>query len=135
MVLPGGFGAAKNLSTFATEGPKMEVREDIKNVITSFHNAKKPIAACCIAPVILARLFPKVKVTLGQEKVCDENPYADACGAAKVMGATHVPCGASEVCIDKEMKIVTSHAYMHNSPIHIVRDSVDNMIKALLELL
>ena len=53
----------------------MEVREDVKNVITSFHNAKKPIAACCIAPVILARLFPKVKVTLGQEKVCEENPY------------------------------------------------------------
>lgn len=134
-MLPGGFGAAKNLSNFGSEGPKMEVTENVKKIVTAFHNANKPIASCCIAPVIIARLFPKVHVTLGQEKVCDENPFADACGAVKVMGAVHVPCNATEVCVDKEMKIVSTPAYMRNSPIHVVHDGIDNMIKALFELL
>ena len=91
-MLPGGFGAAKNLSSFASKGPNMEVRDDVASILKSFNEAKKPIGVCCIAPVICARLFPKVRVTLGQETVSDEYPFADACGAVKAMGATHVPC-------------------------------------------
>ena len=113
----------------------MEVTENVKKFITAFHEAKKPIAACCIAPIIAARLFPNVHITLGQEKVCDENPYADACAAVKTMGAVHVPCNATEVCVDKEMKVVSSPAYMRNGPIHVIHDSIDNMIKALFEML
>lgn len=70
----------------------MEVLKSVSDVLTAFNAAGKPIGACCIAPVILARIFPKVRVTLGQEKVCEESPFADACGAAKTMGAIHVPC-------------------------------------------
>lgn len=135
MVFPGGFGAAKNLSSFASAGPKMEVIPSVAQLINAFHSAKKPIGACCIAPVLLARTLPGVHVTLGQEKVCDENPYADACGAAKIMGATHVQCKPTEVCVDKENRIVTTPAYMHNSPIHVVRDGIDNMIEELLKLM
>lgn len=71
----------------------MEVKEGVSSAVKAFHSAKKPIGACCIAPVILARTLPGVKVTLGQEQVSEEYPYADACKAATVMGATHVPCG------------------------------------------
>ena len=113
----------------------MEVLKSVSDVLKAFNAAGKPIGACCIAPVILARIFPKVHVTLGQEKVCDENPYADACGAAKIMGATHVQCKPTEVCVDKENRIVTTPAYMHNSPIHVVRDGIDNMIEELLKLM
>ena len=135
MVIPGGFGAAKNLSTFAVDGPNMQVKENVKKIIVAFHEAKKPIAACCIAPVIAARLFPNCHVTLGREEICEENPFADACGAVKAMGAVHVPCNGKEVCVDKEMKIVSSPAYMRKQPIHVVHDSIDNMIKELFEML
>ncbi|KAK8829516.1 hypothetical protein WA577_007080 [Blastocystis sp. JDR] len=124
-VFRGSLGAAKNLS----------LPSPVTSVINAFHSAKKPIGACCIAPVLLARTLPGVHVTLGQEKVCDENPYADACGAAKIMGATHVQCKPTEVCVDKENRIVTTPAYMHNSPIHVVRDGIDNMIEELLKLM
>lgn len=70
----------------------MDVIPSVEDVLTAFNHAKKPIGVCCIAPVLIARLFPNARITLGQEKVCDENPYADACGAVKAMGATHVSC-------------------------------------------
>lgn len=74
-------------------GADMEVKDGVSSVVNAFHAAKKPIGACCIAPVILARTIPGVKVTLGQEQVSEEYPYADACKAATLMGATHEPCG------------------------------------------
>ena len=143
LVLPGGFGVAKNLSDFGAKGPKMEVLKSVGDILVSFHNANKPIGACCIAPVLLARIFPGVRLTLGKEEVGPESPFADACGAAKTMGSTHVPCKVKsdivddiqpkEVCID-ETKIVTTPAYMYTSPIHIVRDGVDSMIEQVLKM-
>ncbi|KAK8801511.1 hypothetical protein JH06_1539 [Blastocystis sp. subtype 4] len=133
LVLPGGFGVAKNLSDFGAKGPKMEVLKSVGDILVSFHNANKPIGACCIAPVLLARMFPGVRLTLGKEEVGPESPFADACGAAKTMGSTHVPCKPKEVCID-ETKIVTTPAYMYTSPIHIVRDGVDSMIEQVLKM-
>ena len=78
----------------------MDVNPAVASVLKAFHDAKKPIGACCIAPVIIARLFPGVKVTLGQEKVSEEYPFADACKAANQMGATNVPCGVMDrICL------------------------------------
>ena len=70
----------------------MTVLQGIADVLSAFNKAKKPIGACCIAPVILANLFPNVRVTLGKEEISEESPFASACGAAKTMGAIHVPC-------------------------------------------
>ena len=62
---PGGFGAAKNLSNFAVEGPNMEVDGTVSRVLKEFHGAGKPIGLCCIAPVIAAKVFEGVEVTVG----------------------------------------------------------------------
>ena len=70
----------------------MTVLQGVADVLSAFNKAKKPIGACCIAPVILANLFPNVRVTLGKEEMSEESPFASACGAAKTMGAIHVPC-------------------------------------------
>lgn len=64
LALPGGFGAAKNLSTWASEGAKCKVLPDIQRVILDFYNASKPIGAMCIAPVILAKVLGDKKLTL-----------------------------------------------------------------------
>ena len=74
----------------------MEVKDCVSSAVKAFHSAKKPIGACCIAPVILARALPGVKITLGQEQVSEEYPYADAAKAATAMGAKHVPCGVPD---------------------------------------
>ena len=57
LVLPGGFGAAKNLCDFAFRGADCEVHPEVARVVRAVHAAGKPVGAVCIAPVILARLL------------------------------------------------------------------------------
>ena len=64
--MPGGFGAAKNLSTFAFKGAELEVDGEMTRVLQDFHKEKKAIGLCCIAPVIAAKVFPGATLTLGK---------------------------------------------------------------------
>ena len=61
LFLPGGFGAAKNLSTFAFENENGTIDPDVKRVINDFHNGGKPVGAVCIAPAVLSFGFGKGK--------------------------------------------------------------------------
>ena len=80
LIIPGGFGAAKNLSSFATEGPDMSVNEDLASVIAGFKDQQKPLGACCIAPTILARSIPSASLTVGQSSGSHEEwPYQVNC--------------------------------------------------------
>ncbi|KAJ8004523.1 hypothetical protein DPEC_G00137160 [Dallia pectoralis] len=91
IIFPGGFGAVKNLSTFAVDGPDCRVNKDVERVLKEFHKAGKPIGLCCISPVLAAKLIPGVEVTVGKEE--EEGgrwPYAGTAGAIKALGATHV---------------------------------------------
>lgn len=38
LIIPGGFGVAKNLSDFAIAGQKMEVDPDVENILREFKN-------------------------------------------------------------------------------------------------
>ncbi len=74
-MLPGGFGVAKNLSNFATENEKFTVDKQVENVLKDFYQNKKQIAACCIAPILLGKVFAissggqGATITLGCEGV------------------------------------------------------------------
>jgi enhancing lycopene biosynthesis protein 2 len=104
VMLPGGFGAALNLSSFGTEGEACSVEPQVGDLLRRAHEAGKPIAAMCIAPVIPARLFPGVHVTIGR----------DPGVAAKIeaMGSHHVECDVDDAVVDSEMRVVTTPAYM-----------------------
>ena len=67
LVFPGGFGGAKNLSTFAFDGSEMTVNDQVTRVVAEFREAKKPIGFICITPAFAAKLIPGVKITLGCE--------------------------------------------------------------------
>ncbi|XP_049730952.1 glutamine amidotransferase-like class 1 domain-containing protein 3, mitochondrial [Elephas maximus indicus] len=89
-ILPGGFGAAKNLSTFAVDGKDCKVNQDVERVLKEFHSAGKPIGLCCIAPVLAARVLHGIEVTVGHEQ--EEGgkwPYAGTAEAIKALGAKH----------------------------------------------
>ena len=108
LILPGGFGAATNLSTFATEGPNCSVAPDVERLIGEILAAKKPIGAICIAPAMLARVVGKKdlhpKMTIGND--------AQVAGAIAQMGVQHCDCPATEMICDEAHKIVTTPAYM-----------------------
>lgn len=141
IVLPGGFGAAKNLSSFAFDGEKMAVDETLTNILKDFHRAQKPIGMCCISPVILARLIPGVRLTLGKMKNLDANeaknvfPYSGAVFAARQMGADTVECDVNEICVDEKHQVVTTPAFMKNAPFYQVYDGIGLMIEKVLQMI
>lgn len=135
LVIPGGFGAAKNLCTFATDGPAMTVQPEVKRVVLGFAQARKPMALCCIAPIIAARLLGKasggsgVRLTLGPAG----NPAAQA---AEAFGAVHVAAAATEAVTDAQAGVVTSPAYMHDHATPFdVYTGIGRMIDGLFQLL
>lgn len=127
LIFPGGFGAAKNLSTFAFDGPDCKINQDVENAIQDMINSSKPIGALCIAPVILAKLLEKAEVTIGQ----DEGTKS----AVESMGATHVYTNHGEVVVDKKFKIVTTPCYMLDATIDQIGTGAENAVKAVIELI
>jgi len=125
IIFPGGYGAAKNLCTFAKQGENLSIQSDVERVIKEFHAAKKPIGMLCVSPVIVAKLIPGVSVTLGNEDKDIEK-------AIEKMGAKSVPLGVLEVAVDNEHNVITSPAYMTNSPIHKVYEGIGKFVDTLL---
>ena len=66
--LPGGFGAAKNLCTFAVDGPDCSIDSDVQRVLQAFHSAGKPVGAVCIAPAVVVKALGAVTVTIGTDE-------------------------------------------------------------------
>lgn len=104
--LPGGFGAAKNLCTFAMQGADCEVDPQVERVLKEANDAGKPIGFICIAPALGAKVFgdKHVKVTIGHDP--------GTAAAVSATGATHVRADASEIVVDDTLNIVSTPAYM-----------------------
>lgn len=135
VIFPGGFGAAKNLSSFATEGSKCTVHPEVERVLKEFHAAKRPIGLCCIAPVLAAKVIPGCEITVGQEE--EEGgrwPYAGTAAAIREMGANHVPKNVTDAHTDEKNLIVTSPAFMCETHFHEVFDGIGEMVKKVLSL-
>ena len=126
LFLPGGFGAAKNLSTFAFENENGTIDPDVKRVINDFHNGGKPVGAVCIAPAVLALALGKGKVTIGTDQ--------GTADALESLGSTHQNCPVTEAVIDRENKLVTAPAYMADASIHEVAAGIEHAVKAVLEM-
>ena len=135
LLVPGGFGAAKNLSTFAVDGPDMKVDEEMTKVLLDFHAQGKPIGLCCIAPTIAAKLIPGCEVTVGMSSGSEDVwPYQGAAGGCEAMGATHKDTDIDGVHTDVKNKLVTSCAYMKNGTAAEVHESVGKMVAGVLAL-
>ncbi|MBI5211186.1 MAG: isoprenoid biosynthesis glyoxalase ElbB [Elusimicrobia bacterium] len=128
VILPGGFGAAKNLSSFAEEGAECQVDPEVARLLRGMRQAGKPIGAACIAPVILARLFggEKPVVTIGSDP--------GTAKAVEAMGAVHEVAGATGVAVDKGKKLATTPCYMLATRIGQVAEGMEALVKAVLEM-
>lgn len=129
LILPGGFGAAKNLSTFADQGSKAAVDEGTARLIREMHRAGKPLGALCIAPAVLAAVLGKEarpELTIGTDEGTGK--------ALEAMGAKHVKTPVSDIVVDRKNKVVTTACYMLASRISEVADGADKLVRAVLEL-
>ncbi len=137
LVVPGGFGAAKNLCDFAFKGPDMTVNAEVETALKEFHGAGKPMALCCISPVLAAKVFgdKNVKLTLGKKGDDSKWPFSGAIDAAASMGAFVEEKEVGEVCVDEKNKIVTSPAFMYAGKFHEIQDGVSRMVDYLVKMI
>lgn len=129
LVIPGGYGVAKNLCNFATRGEKALVCEELKSALIDMHRSKKHIGAICIAPALIALAFQgtrKLKLTVGGE--------SDASKIIEKLGHTHVVCQANEICNDQENRVISTPAYMHDyAPLHEIFTGIKKLVDELME--
>ena len=125
LIFPGGFGAAKNLSTVAFDGADAKVNADVEKSVLQMVELKKPIGALCIAPAIIAKILKDVSVTIGQDKGTAE--------AIEAMGATHVETNHGDVVMDEEKLVFTTPCYMLDATITDIDDGANNVVKAIME--
>uniref|UniRef100_A0A8B9CSD2 DJ-1/PfpI domain-containing protein n=1 Tax=Anser brachyrhynchus TaxID=132585 RepID=A0A8B9CSD2_9AVES len=134
LIIPGGFGVAKNLSTWATQGKNCTVSKEVEDVLKAFHAAKKPIGLCCISPVLAAKIFPGCELTVGHDTECEKWPYAKTAETMKELGCKHVNKHVTEIHVDAKNKLVTTSAFMCNAPIHEIYDGIGKMVKEVVRL-
>ncbi|CAM2096843.1 unnamed protein product [Caretta caretta] len=135
VIFPGGFGAAKNLSTFAVDGKDCKVNGEVERVLKEFHKAGKPIGLCCISPVLAAKVLPGAEVTVGhEEEEGGKWPYAGTAGAIKALGGKHCVKEVTEAHVDVNNKMVTTPAFMCETELHHIFDGIGAMVKGVLKL-
>lgn len=129
LILPGGYGATKNLVTFAKDGPRCTVDPDVARLLRELQGGGKPIGALCIAPMVLAKVFgPDLhpEVTIGTD--------VETARALESMGARHRNASVNEVVIDRKNKFVTTPCYMLAGSIREVSVGAEKAVQALLEM-
>ncbi|QYM92601.1 isoprenoid biosynthesis glyoxalase ElbB [Dickeya zeae] len=127
LIVPGGFGAAKNLSDFATRGADCEIDKELKILTREIHKKNKPIGFICIAPAMLPKLLDtSVWLTIGNDMGTAQ--------AIEAMGGVHVECPADDIVVDVAHKVVTTPAYMLANSISEAASGIEKLVARVLEL-
>lgn len=130
LLMPGGYGAAKNLCSFAFKGADGEVRPDVAAFVRGFFDAKKPVGAICIAPAVVALALhgrASADLTLGDG--------AGPAEAVEALGQHHKrTASAREIVVDEAHKLVTTPAYMFDdAKLAEVFIGIERCVAAVLE--
>ncbi|MBD1226792.1 isoprenoid biosynthesis glyoxalase ElbB [Xenorhabdus griffiniae] len=128
LIIPGGFGVAKNLCNFAFKGSDCEINKELLSIVQNMHQQGKPMGFICIAPVMVPKILDKpIKVTIG-------NDPETAAQIAK-MGGVHVECPVDDIVVDFENKIVTTPAYMLAESLAQAEKGIDKLVRKILEMI
>lgn len=124
LLFPGGFGAAKNLFTYAYDGINFKVLKDVEKAIKDIHAQGKPIGAMCISPLMVAKVLGNVSITMG----------SDQCKQAKELekiGCKHIETTHGGVAIDKENKIFTTPCFMLDASLKDIYQGAWNLVEEM----
>jgi enhancing lycopene biosynthesis protein 2 len=128
LIIPGGFGAAKNLSDFAVKGPEAQVQPHVQRLLVEMIEQSKPIGAICIAPATVVRALSEQspRVTIGND--------VGTAAAISTMGGEHCICSVEDICVDVKNRIVTTPAYMLGPGIKDVAIGIEKLVDKVLSL-
>lgn len=127
LIIPGGFGAAKNLCDFAVTGAEHVVEPSVKRFISQFSSAHKPVGFICISPVMIPQLYARgVSGTIGR----DEGTAA----AFELQGGQHKTAQVDEIVVDEQYKVVSTPAYMLAGDILEAHSGISKLVAKVIDL-
>jgi enhancing lycopene biosynthesis protein 2 len=139
LVIPGGFGSAKNFTNWAFNGPDGEILPEVKLLLVNLNNIGKPICALCVSPVVVSKALQgsMVQATMTLGSTAEASPY-DIEGFSQGMAQTGVePVMKTirEIAVDQENRIVSAPCYMMEADIVQIRENIKSAIDATIALI
>ena len=131
LIIPGGFGVAKNLCDYAMAGPDCSINPDVYRLISELKLLNKPIGAICIAPAMMAKILGELDESANMTIGSDETTSKDI----EAMGSVHVECQVSEMVVDEKKNLVTTPAYMEAKTIKDAADGIEKLVKQVLSMI
>jgi len=127
LILPGGFGAAKNLSNFALKGKEADINPDVAKIVRDMVDADKPVGAICISPAILSKILEdkNPEVTIGNDFGTIET--------IEEIGGIHVVCTVDQIHVDHVNKLISTPAYMIGPGIKDVASGIEKLVEEVLK--
>ncbi len=125
LILPGGFGVAKNLSSLAFDGANLKVNAEVELAVKVMVEAEKPIGALCIAPAVIAKILNDAVVTIGQDQ--------GTIDVINDIGGTHIETAHGEVIVDEKYKLLTTPCYMLDATISQIAEGANNLVEKIIE--
>ncbi|MCG9682198.1 isoprenoid biosynthesis glyoxalase ElbB [Vibrio sp. Isolate23] len=127
LVLPGGFGAAKNLTDFAINGAECSINTHVASACRAFAQARKPAGYLCIAPAIIPMIYGNgVKGTVGNDEA--------TASAFSALGGEHINCEVDDIVFDEEHKVLSTPAYMLAGNISQAASGIEKLVRKLVEI-
>ena len=124
----GGFGAAKNLSSYAFDGIEYDADPGVVDLIQAAHKAGRPQGFMCISPVLAAKaLGPSgIVLTIGNDP--------DTAKALESKGATHQECPVDTIITDQANRVVSTPGFMLGESILDIEPGIQRLVEAVLQL-
>ena len=127
LILPGGYGAAINLSDFAFKGAECSVQADVLAFCQAMVAQNKPLGFICIAPAMIPQVYGEgAKATIGND--------AGAAAAIEAMGGVHINCPVDDFVVDEEHKVVSTPAYMLAGSISEAAAGITKLVQEVVRL-
>ncbi|KAB2808092.1 isoprenoid biosynthesis glyoxalase ElbB [Phaeocystidibacter luteus] len=138
LLMPGGFGTAKNFTKWAFEGPDGEIVESIKNLVLGFVSASKPIGALCMSPTTVAKALQgsefSATLTVGSTEAASPYDIGAISQGVNSTGAHAEMRTVNEIAVDEKLKIVTAPCYMMEASITEVRNNIKEAVNTVIDL-
>ncbi|MCE0495599.1 isoprenoid biosynthesis glyoxalase ElbB [Vibrio salinus] len=125
LIIPGGFGVAKNLTDFAINGQNCTINTHVATACRAFYHAQKPAGYICIAPTIIPMIYANgVKGTIGYDK--------DTAEAFNAMGGQHVECDVNDIVYDEKYNVYSTPAYMLANSVSEAASGINKLVSTLI---
>jgi len=139
LIIPGGFGAAKNLTTWAFSGPDGTIHAEVRRIIQEVHAAGKPLVGLCMGPTVIAKALEgsSAEPHLSVGTTAEASPYdiAAISGGMEKTGAVAEMRSVREVAVDAENRIVTAPCYMMEASISEVQANIQQAVQTMFGML